>query len=354
MIPVSSLWDDRSTRRTILRTSETMAQRRSTRRPCRERKRAETRRRIADEAARLASEHGIPATTADEIARPPASAGPRSSATSTRRSWPSRRACPRSRSSSSPPCWPNARRARPARGRAGRARRARRRPSTTTVRCSSSRRCCRVPRRPCRRGRCTSTSSGRSPSPTLVAPRFDGPAPGDPRPRMVGALTMAAARLACDEWVADGGRPRPDQRSSSTHLARDRRCRHRRPPTEEPPTHRPRPGRSVRRRSGAATVHRATAFVDRGRGAATGLDDFGEPSWQEGLDLLPRRRSRATAQLNEIGVTRRRRRRRHRPVQPAAHRGVAHGPPRGGRASRSCDRSSSSASPAPARRSCTT
>ncbi|GAA1526465.1 TetR family transcriptional regulator [Nocardioides humi] len=37
-----------------------------------------------------------------------------------------------------------------------------------------------------------------------VAPRFAGLRPGDPRPRMLGALTMAAARLACDAWLADG------------------------------------------------------------------------------------------------------------------------------------------------------
>jgi len=39
-----------------------------------------------------------------------------------------------------------------------------------------------------------------------VAPRFADLAPDDPRPRMLGAMTMAAARLACDIWVADGGR----------------------------------------------------------------------------------------------------------------------------------------------------
>ncbi len=39
-----------------------------------------------------------------------------------------------------------------------------------------------------------------------VAPRFTDLVPGDPRPRMLGALTMAAARLACDIWVADDGR----------------------------------------------------------------------------------------------------------------------------------------------------
>ena len=39
-----------------------------------------------------------------------------------------------------------------------------------------------------------------------VAPRFTALADDDPRPRMVGALTMAAARLACDVWVADEGR----------------------------------------------------------------------------------------------------------------------------------------------------
>jgi AcrR family transcriptional regulator len=39
-----------------------------------------------------------------------------------------------------------------------------------------------------------------------VAPRFADLAPDDPRPRMLGAMTMAAARLACDRWVDDGGR----------------------------------------------------------------------------------------------------------------------------------------------------
>lgn len=38
-----------------------------------------------------------------------------------------------------------------------------------------------------------------------VRPRFDDLVAGDPRPRMVGAFTMASARLACDEWVATGG-----------------------------------------------------------------------------------------------------------------------------------------------------
>ena len=40
----------------------------------------------------------------------------------------------------------------------------------------------------------------------LIAPRFDDLTPADPRPRMIGAMTMAAARLACDEWVANDGR----------------------------------------------------------------------------------------------------------------------------------------------------
>lgn len=39
-----------------------------------------------------------------------------------------------------------------------------------------------------------------------VRPRFHDLRPDDPRPRMLGALVMAAARLACDDWVADGGR----------------------------------------------------------------------------------------------------------------------------------------------------
>jgi len=38
-----------------------------------------------------------------------------------------------------------------------------------------------------------------------VAPRFSDLRADDPRPRMLGAMTMAAARLACDVWVAGGG-----------------------------------------------------------------------------------------------------------------------------------------------------
>jgi len=38
-----------------------------------------------------------------------------------------------------------------------------------------------------------------------VAPRFADLADDDPRPRMLGAMTMAAARLACDVWVDGGG-----------------------------------------------------------------------------------------------------------------------------------------------------
>ena len=40
----------------------------------------------------------------------------------------------------------------------------------------------------------------------LIAPRFTDLGPHDPRPRMIGALTMAAVRLACDDWVAGDGR----------------------------------------------------------------------------------------------------------------------------------------------------
>jgi AcrR family transcriptional regulator len=39
-----------------------------------------------------------------------------------------------------------------------------------------------------------------------VAPRFADLREGDPRPRMLGAMTMAAARLAWDVWLDDGGR----------------------------------------------------------------------------------------------------------------------------------------------------
>jgi AcrR family transcriptional regulator len=46
---------------------------------------------------------------------------------------------------------------------------------------------------------------------TVIEPRFDDLDVGDPRPRLVGALIMAAIRLALDDWVASEG---------STDLAR--------------------------------------------------------------------------------------------------------------------------------------
>lgn len=39
----------------------------------------------------------------------------------------------------------------------------------------------------------------------LVAPRFGALALDDPRPRMLGALAMAAVRIALDDWLAHGG-----------------------------------------------------------------------------------------------------------------------------------------------------
>jgi AcrR family transcriptional regulator len=39
---------------------------------------------------------------------------------------------------------------------------------------------------------------------TTVAPRFPDLQPNDPRPRMVGALTMAAIRWSTDQWLASG------------------------------------------------------------------------------------------------------------------------------------------------------
>ena len=38
-----------------------------------------------------------------------------------------------------------------------------------------------------------------------VAPRFDDLAPDDPRPLLVGALTMSAVRISLDTWLASGG-----------------------------------------------------------------------------------------------------------------------------------------------------
>lgn len=39
----------------------------------------------------------------------------------------------------------------------------------------------------------------------LVAPRIAGLAPQDPRPRLLGALTMATVRIALDDWLMHGG-----------------------------------------------------------------------------------------------------------------------------------------------------
>ena len=38
-----------------------------------------------------------------------------------------------------------------------------------------------------------------------VAPRFHDLEPDDPRPRLVGALTMSAVRISLDTWLASGG-----------------------------------------------------------------------------------------------------------------------------------------------------
>ncbi|MBV8790391.1 MAG: TetR family transcriptional regulator [Mycobacterium sp.] len=39
----------------------------------------------------------------------------------------------------------------------------------------------------------------------LIAPRMTQLAPQDPRPRLIGALAMAAVRIALDDWLAHGG-----------------------------------------------------------------------------------------------------------------------------------------------------
>jgi AcrR family transcriptional regulator len=39
----------------------------------------------------------------------------------------------------------------------------------------------------------------------LVAPRIPRLAPHDPRPRLIGALAMAAVRIALDDWLSHGG-----------------------------------------------------------------------------------------------------------------------------------------------------
>jgi len=39
----------------------------------------------------------------------------------------------------------------------------------------------------------------------LIAPRIPGLAAQDPRPRLIGALAMAAVRIALDDWLSHGG-----------------------------------------------------------------------------------------------------------------------------------------------------
>jgi AcrR family transcriptional regulator len=39
----------------------------------------------------------------------------------------------------------------------------------------------------------------------LITPRLSHLAPQDPRPRLIGALAMAAVRIALDDWLRDGG-----------------------------------------------------------------------------------------------------------------------------------------------------
>lgn len=39
----------------------------------------------------------------------------------------------------------------------------------------------------------------------LLAPRLSGLVPDDPRPRLIGALAMAAVRIALDDWLVHGG-----------------------------------------------------------------------------------------------------------------------------------------------------
>ncbi len=39
----------------------------------------------------------------------------------------------------------------------------------------------------------------------LIAPRIPRLAPQDPRPRLIGALAMAAVRIALDDWLSHGG-----------------------------------------------------------------------------------------------------------------------------------------------------
>ncbi len=54
----------------------------------------------------------------------------------------------------------------------------------------------------------------------LVAPRLDnGAIPGDPRPRLIGALAMASLRIALDDWLEHGGSLPDRVQSALTSIA---------------------------------------------------------------------------------------------------------------------------------------
>jgi len=53
----------------------------------------------------------------------------------------------------------------------------------------------------------------------LVAPRLPDLRPGDPRPRLIGALAMASVRIALDDWLIHGGSLPDRVRAAVTSLA---------------------------------------------------------------------------------------------------------------------------------------
>ncbi|WP_372508674.1 acyl-CoA-like ligand-binding transcription factor [Mycobacterium palustre] len=75
-----------------------------------------------------------------------------------------------------------------------------------------------------------------------IAPRLADLTVDDPRPRLIGALAMAAVRIALDDWLRDGG-SLTDRRWRRSTVSADRH----RPRRRRVPRARPGPPRPIRR-----------------------------------------------------------------------------------------------------------
>ena len=154
-------------------------------------------------------------------------------------------------------------------------------------------------------------------------PPVTSPTPASSREADGGVRIVVAASDPGVGALAGHRRPAPGIRRASAGWT-----------TPTPPPHTTavvRPGRAVPlmepdRLDRSALVEEATA--------RTGEDDFGEPTWEEGLDILLDS-LREEARLNDLGVEVAATERGGLPGQPPGPHGLAPGPSRGGRR---CDR----------------